>query len=134
MCQNSASILFMLMLMMFTICVLLMLINKIQAAKEAADKAACTSGSVFDLSAGLSSHSDVELPADPSFCYDDNLSDGPSSRVAVDRSSRYARRFSGHDTVVADIFDVDIIAGPSSRPAVTRFARRTKRSSGPSAV
>ncbi|KAI3712108.1 hypothetical protein L1987_70657 [Smallanthus sonchifolius] len=95
---------------------------KAAAAKEAAYKVAATSGSVFDISAGPSSHPDVELPADPSFCSDVNPSDGPSSRVAVDRSSRYARRFSGHDTDVADITAV-----PSSQPAVTRSARHTTR-------
>ncbi|KAI3733031.1 hypothetical protein L1987_64246 [Smallanthus sonchifolius] len=104
-------------------------VAKAAAAKEAADKFAATSGSVFDISVGPSSHPDVELPASPSFCSDINLSDGPSSRVAVDRSSRYARLSSGHDTDVTNITAI-----PSSRPTVTRSARRTTRSSGPSAI
>ncbi|KAI3795097.1 hypothetical protein L1987_37742 [Smallanthus sonchifolius] len=102
---------------------------KAPAAKEAADKFAATSGSVFDISVGPSSHPYVELPTDPSFCFDVDLSDGPSSGVVVDRSSRYARRSSSHDTDVTNIITV-----PSSWPAVTRSARRTTRSSGPSAV
>ncbi|KAI3744558.1 hypothetical protein L1987_57641 [Smallanthus sonchifolius] len=89
--------------------------KKIQAAKEAADKAAAAVGSVFDLSAVPSSHPAVELPAGPSIRSDVDLSAGPSSRVVVDRSSPYARRSSGHDTVVADVSDVGITAGPSSR-------------------